>query len=579
MVAIWRLALIIEDCILNDHTETLKLIQDFAKQNTDTNLHKILDYSLITCIKPGESSSKSIETLVDFICDPKLLVTKRKSDKMPNLLLLQDLPKVLETCLKCDNLDKIDKVKLRMRHSQVCWDMSNFSESLESLGSITTDFLSELSGLTPENSEEEERILSLSLMFVDLWRNLTISAVGQKMTPAAEYLVTLCRMFSGGSASVLGQVPSYLVLLAAKSVTSNEVSKDVIDKIEKDVSERVKSEKFERCFIVTGMTTETKMFFTKDYMKRLIVDNISEQSRSSETRNLQEIRSDNVEKPVKETETIQDPAPEPSQSLEVNIGIDSKEENKSLLLDILDLTVMELMQQRKIPEMVDKILTEHEHKGILPSDETMKIVINMLGEIGDMYSLISLEKIIPDNNDIKSDIQEKMVNVKLQSYNKSWESGQQVESWVKLIELYRNIWDDRNQGRIRIKTAERLLARCRQFAKLFIEEAIIHPEATLVRPIQLGCNKVATDFGDLGLAILYWEALFFGGQFEHEQTSELYLDTIPSIVDHLDIDSVLKRCARYRSERNYRRLVEIVYRDNVLAMFNPGFLNQCCNIR
>ena len=105
-IAMWRLALMIEDCILDDHTETLKLIENFAERNTDTNLQKMIDYSLITCIKPGESiSGKSIEPLVDFICDPKLLVTKRKSDKMPNLLLLQDLPKVLETCLKCDNLD------------------------------------------------------------------------------------------------------------------------------------------------------------------------------------------------------------------------------------------------------------------------------------------------------------------------------------------------------------------------------------------------------------------------------------------------------------------------------------------
>ena len=328
--------------------------------------------------------------------------------------------------------------------------------------------------------------------------------------------------------------------MVTKSVNSNDASKDVIDKIQNDVSDRVKSEKFERCFIVAGMTTETKLFFTKDYMKRLIIDTISEQSRKAENGELQEIKSNNVEELI---ETKADSKPSQSSA---SLEVDVKDDNKAFYVDILDLSVMELMQQRKIPEMVDKIITEYDIKDILPSDETLKLVTVMLVEIGDLYSLISLEKILPDASEAKSDIQEKIVNFKLQSYNKGWESGHQVESWVKLVELYRSIWDDRNQGKIRIKTGERLLARCRQFAKLFIEEAIINPDGQVVRPIHLGCNKVATDFGDLGLVLLYWEALFFGGQWEHEQSSEWVLDSIPSIVDHLDIDSILRRCDRYR---------------------------------
>lgn len=57
---------------------------------------------------------------------------------------------------------------------------------------------------------------------------------------------------------------------------------------------------------------------------------------------------------------------------------------------------------------------------------------------------------------------------------------------------------------------------------------------------------MATDYGDISLLILFWEALFFGGQFEQEQYADMVLDSVPSILDNIDIDRVLLRCGRYR---------------------------------
>ena len=113
--------------------------------------------------------------------------------------------------------------------------------------------------------------------------------------------------------------------------------------------------------------------------------------------------------------------------------------------------------------------------------------------------------------------------------------------------------------------------------KLFVEEAILEPQSGLVKPMQIGSTKVASDTGDISLLLLLWEALFFGGQFEQEQYADMVLDSVPVLVDHLDIDRVLGRCKRYRytqsgvlgphvpltivyyvrSERNFRRLVEM----------------------
>ena len=95
-------------------------------------------------------------------------------------------------------------------------------------------------------------------------------------------------------------------------------------------------------------------------------------------------------------------------------------------------------------------------------------------------------------------------------------------------------------------TGEQNLARCRQYVKLFVEEAVMYPDSDLVKPIELGCNKVAGEHGDISLLILFWEALFFGGQFEQEQYADMLLDNVPSVLDHIDIDRVLQRCARYR---------------------------------
>ena len=82
--------------------------------------------------------------------------------------------------------------------------------------------------------------------------------------------------------------------------------------------------------------------------------------------------------------------------------------------------------------------------------------------------------------------------------------------------------------------------------KLFVEEAILEPQSGLVTPMQIGSTKVASDTGDISLLILLWEALFFGGQFEQEQYADMVLDSVPVLVDHLDIDRVLGRCKRYR---------------------------------
>ena len=130
--------------------------------------------------------------------------------------------------------------------------------------------------------------------------------------------------------------------------------------------------------------------------------------------------------------------------------------------------------------------------------------------------------------------------------NSSWESRKKLVSWIKLVEMYRQTWADRTRGSIQLQTGRAVLDKCHSYAKLFVEESVLTCNNELMPAIQTGAMKVLTDHGDLSLLLLYWEALFFGPEFQQQQVSETLLDSIPQLVDHIHIDKVLARCKRYR---------------------------------
>ena len=59
---------------------------------------------------------------------------------------------------------------------------------------------------------------------------------------------------------------------------------------------------------------------------------------------------------------------------------------------------MELVQNKKIPKAVDAILTEHPSYRLLPGpgqdQEALQLVVGVLGEGGNIYSLQSLQSIV-----------------------------------------------------------------------------------------------------------------------------------------------------------------------------------------
>ena len=200
-------------------------------------------------------------------------------------------------------------VRLRqtMRLCQINWESSRFSPSLNILETVTKEYLGALMEITPGDTKQEEELLSVSRRFVELWRRITIMVGLENMAPEADYLVTLADMFMSSSpSSSLHQVPSYLVSLAAKS-GSSDTSNMMAQRLAPQLSDRVKSEKLERCFIVKNMTPETKQFFIKDYFKRLILDTMNENV-ARDANKLSEQTSSKAGNPV----PVAAPAPAPA---------------------------------------------------------------------------------------------------------------------------------------------------------------------------------------------------------------------------------------------------------------------------
>merc|ERR1719317_1193703 len=135
------------------------------------------------------------------------------------------------------------------------------------------------------------------------------------------------------------------------------------------------------------------------------------------------------------------------------------------------------------------------------------MAVSVLAEMEDLFNLGALEKVFSHQLYLgfAELVKEAIIRVKLKHCHGLWEGEDQLKAWVILIELYRNIWKDIREVKISPASGEKLLARCRQFVKLFVEEAVLEPQGGLVKPMQLGSTKVASDTGDISLLILLWE--------------------------------------------------------------------------
>ena len=105
----------------------------------------------------------------------------------------------------------------------------------------------------------------------------------------------------------------------------------------------------------------------------------------------------------------------------------------------LDLKVMELIQERRIPEMVDTIIQEHQRSGLLPAEDSVTMAVSVLAEMEDLFNLGALENVFSGHPEPGSAelVREAILRVKLKHCHGLWASEDKLKAWVILIELYR----------------------------------------------------------------------------------------------------------------------------------------------
>ena len=413
-IAMWRLALVIQTCHINKKTQSLRSIRDFLDKNTSTEdcLNMIFNLGHIVNQKSSKNiKEKDFHNIVEFICKLEVQMPKNKVSRMPNLLLFTELDTVLESCLEDERLEAADRLRLHMKLSLVSWEASNFSRGLAELEAVTKEYLGQLLGLTAASpADQEARLLSLGLVFTELWTRVASTAAAQDMAPAVDYLLTLAEMTAASSDSSLAQLPAYLVTLAARSGTS-EASRRMAERLEGRLSQQVRDEKFERCFHVAGMSRRNRQRITQGYIRRLLSLRTSPVTNSSTSGVAQEAPVKETETPTTLTElenqrkvliskyqyrpsspsttdpdkhetvedTLSNKTPEESSPA---ISVPEPEMTPKLRTDLLELRVMELIQEQRLAEMVATVLAEHAVSGLLPGAETLRQTCQRCPTIG-----------------------------------------------------------------------------------------------------------------------------------------------------------------------------------------------------
>ena len=285
------------------------------------------------------------------------------------------------------------------------------ARGLAELEAVTKEYLGQLLGLTAATpADQEARLLSLGLVFTELWTRVASTAAAQDMAPAADYLLTLAEMTAASSDSSLAQLPAYLVTLAARSGTS-EASRRMAERLEGRLSQQVRDEKFERCFHVAGMSRRNRQRITQGYIRRLLSLRTSPVTNSSTSGVAQEAPVKETETPTTLTElenqrkvliskyqyrpsspsttdpdkhetvedTLSNKTPEESSPA---ISVPEPEMTPKLRTDLLELRVMELIQEQRLAEMVATVLAEHAVSGLLPGAETLRQTCQRCPTIG-----------------------------------------------------------------------------------------------------------------------------------------------------------------------------------------------------
>ena len=248
-------------------------------------------------------------------------------------------------------------VRLQLIKARGAWSQGVYSVSLDALSAATTSFICLAIPSLESDPEQTEDFLASCLPFVSTWHQLATAAMQHKLGPALDYLMAIAEVSGRREGGGLGSLPTYALLLAAKEQGDWEI----FEQLEPRLPAKLRSEKFERIFSVKSMTEETKNFFAREHVKRLLTEKVVVANAEPVQNSLEENNSDSREGPDEAHNPVMEPSTvsedqsqtldEENQSARVANVQQDDPRSEAINVQLLEIGILELVAVGKVPEV------------------------------------------------------------------------------------------------------------------------------------------------------------------------------------------------------------------------------------
>ena len=258
-------------------------------------------------------------------------------------------------------------VRLQLIKARGTWSQGAYSVSLDALSAATTSFICLAIPSLESDPEQTEDFLASCLPFVSTWHQLATAAMQHKLGPALDYLMAIAEVSGRREGGGLGSLPTYALWLAAKE----QGDWGIFEQLEPRLPAKLRSDQFERIFSVKSMTEETKNFFAKGHVKRLMTEKVVVTNAEAVKDSLEKEdealadNSDSQEEPSEAYSPLMEPSTkDQSQCVNeegqtarvVNVQRDDQR-SEAINVQLLEIGILELVAAGKVPEVKSIVIS------------------------------------------------------------------------------------------------------------------------------------------------------------------------------------------------------------------------------
>jgi len=576
VMAVWRLGLILEKCHSEGLAGDLARIEECGIEILEKDpilaimagLARLSQEELVGGMAEGVAphvakavphlvkvKEKVVPHLVKEVTQVKEVATSAAS--LPSLLLHTQIARVVDRLVALPDVSPHAAVRLQLIKAGGTWSQGIYSVSLDALSAATTSFICLAIPSLESDPEQTEDFLASCLPFVSTWHHLATAAMQHKLGPALDYLMAIAEVSGRREGGGLGSLPTYAMWLAA----GEQGDWGILEQLEPRLPAKLRSDKFERIFSVKSMTEETKHFFAKEHVKRLLTEKVVVANAEPVQNSFD--KEDNSEAPDKAKNPVTEPSTEDqsqclneeNQSARVANVQQDDPRSEAINVQLLEIGILELVAAGKVPEVVE-IIQDSAAFGRLPTSDAIQATVGLLESLSDIKSLGLLYRSLPPSLQ-RSLVFETRSKLQLNKVSTLWDSGKRLEAWVRLVELYKASSEAAVQEEIDQQAGSTVLASCLLYCRAYIESSVLSmDDPQILKAMRSGAEAVAGAQRDPSLLVILWEAFFFAPTFQEQQEANQLQSELPWLLNCVQVEQVISRCRKYEKELFFRNLLE-----------------------